>query len=131
MKSLFSLLLAMLVASTIACGYSSKAAPAQPGAIPAITQLAPNTATSGDGPFTLTVNGTAFARNAKVNWNGMAQPTMFVNANQLAATIPSSVIATPGTATVSVTNPATAGTGVYGGGGTLAETSNTMDFTVN
>jgi hypothetical protein len=30
-----------------------------------------------------------------------------------------------------VTNPATGGTGIYGSGGTLAETSGAMNFTVN
>jgi hypothetical protein len=37
----------------------------------------------------------------------------------------------PATVKVSVTNPGTPGTGLYGGGGTLPETSAAMDFTVN
>jgi hypothetical protein len=32
---------------------------------------------------------------------------------------------------ITVTNPATSGTGLYGSGGTLAETSASMDFPIN
>ena len=133
MKTVPIVLVAGLIASTLACGYSSKAAaPPQPGAMPAITQLAPSSMTSGGPAFTLTVNGSNFAAKATVNWNGTAQTnTTFVSANQLMVTIPGSAIATPGTVKVSVTNPGTPGMGQYGGGGTLPETSTTMDFTVN
>jgi hypothetical protein len=133
MRTLAIVLLAGLIAGTLACGYSSKAAaPPQPGAMPAISQLAPPSMTSGGPAFTLTVNGSNFAAKATVNWNGTAQTnTTFVSANQLMVTIPASAIATPGTVKVSVTNPGTPGMGQYGGGGTLPETSTTMDFTVN
>jgi hypothetical protein len=133
MKILSTVLLAGLIASGLACGYSSKAAsPPQPGAMPAITQLAPPSMNSGGPAFTLTVNGSNFAAKATVNWNGTAQTnTTFVSANQLMVTIPASAIATPGTVKVSVTNPGTPGMGQYGGGGTLPETSTTMDFAVN
>ena len=79
--------------------------------------------------FTLTVNGANFASNAQINWNGAAQTTTPVSAAQLTADIPASAIATAGTVTVTVTNPGTPG-GTYGGG-TLAETSNSMTFTIN
>jgi hypothetical protein len=133
MKTLPIVLLAGLIAGTLACGYSSKAAaPPQPGAMPAISQLAPPSITSGGPAFTLTVNGSNFAAKATVNLNGSAQTnTTFVSANQLMVTIPASAIATPGTVKVSVTNPGMPGMGQYGGGGTLPETSTTMDFTVN
>jgi hypothetical protein len=45
--------------------------------------------------------------------------------------VTASAIATPGTISVTVTNPATPGTGMYGSGGTLAATSAAMSFTVN
>src|ERR1700682_3028166 len=133
MKTVPIVLLAGLIASTLACGYSSKnAAPPQPGAMPAITQLVPASMTSGGPAFALTVNGSNFAAKATVNWNGTAQTaTSFVTANQLTVMIPASAIATPGTVKVSVTNPGTPGMGQYGGGGTLPATSTTMDFTVN
>ena len=68
-----------------------------------------------------------------VNWNGVAQTanTTYVSGNQLTVAVPASAIATSGTITVTVTNPGTAGTGMYGSGGTLAETSSPMNFTVN
>src|SRR3979411_19529 len=133
MKIVPIVLVAGLIASTLACGYSSKAAaPPQPGAMPAITQLVPPSMTSGGPAFNLVVNGSNFAAKATVNWNGTAQTgTTFVTANQLTVTIPGSAIATPGTVKVSVTNPGTPGMGQYGGGGPVPETSTTMNFTVN
>ena len=115
------------------CGYSSPKAPAaQAGMVPAVTQLSPDTATSGGPGLTLTVNGSSFASNAVVNWNGAQQTTKYVTGNQLTATIPATAIATAGTVQVSVTNPGTpASGGAYGSGGTTSETSNSMNFTIN
>jgi hypothetical protein len=47
------------------------------------------------------------------------------------ATVSAAQIANSGTVPVTVTNPATAGTGAYGSGGTTAETSAAVNFTVN
>ncbi|HEY3975383.1 MAG TPA: IPT/TIG domain-containing protein [Candidatus Sulfotelmatobacter sp.] len=118
---------------TFACGYSSKTTPPVAGTMPTIAALAPNSATAGGAAFTLTVNGTNFGTQAVVNWNGTAQTanTTFVSASQLMVAVPASAIAASGTISVTVTNPGTAGTGIYGTGGTLAETSMPMDFTVN
>jgi len=100
--------------------------------MPAVSQLVPNTANSGDPQFTLTVNGSNFATNAAINWNGTKQTTTRVTGSQLTATIPATAIATPGTVPVTVTNPGTPGSGgIYGSGGTASATSNTMNFTVN
>jgi len=130
MKTMSVLLLTLVC---LGCGYSApKSMPAQPGVMPAIAQLVPNTANSGDPQFTLTVNGSNFATNAVINWNGAKQTTTRMTASQLTATIPATAIATPGMVPVSVTNPGTAGSGgIYGSGGTASETSNTMNFTVN
>jgi IPT/TIG domain len=115
------------------CGYGSPKAPApQAGMVPAVTQLSPDTATSGGPGLTLTVNGSSFASNAVVNWNGAQQTTKFLTGNQLTATIPATAIAAAGTVQVSVTNPGTpASGGAYGSGGTMSETSNIVDFTIN
>ena len=86
--------------------------------MPAITQLSPNTANAG-AAFTLTVNGSNFASNAAVNFNGAAQATTHVTANQLTAAISGSADMNSGT-------PG----GLYGGG-TLPETSAPMNFTIN
>ncbi len=125
-------LLAALIALTLACGYSSKTTPPVAGTVPAVTQLNPNAATAGSAEFVLTVDGSNFSTKSVVNWNGVAQtPTTFVTANQLTVSIPAAMITSSGTAMVTVTNPAIAGTGMYGGGGTLAETSSPMSFTIN
>ena len=113
------------------CGYSSPGSTApQPGVTPAISQLAPDSATSGGPGFTLTVNGSNFAGNAVVSFNGTNMATTFVSAAQVMVTVPASAITSPGTVPVSVTNPGTPASGPYGGG-TLSETSPAMNFTVN
>jgi len=130
MKTISVLLLTMVC---LGCGYSSpKSMAPQPGVVPAVAQLVPNTANSGDPQFTLTVNGSNFATNAVINWNGAKQTTTRMTGGQLTATIPATAIATPGMVPVTVTNPGTAGSGgIYGSGGTASETSNPMNFTVN
>ncbi len=130
MKTISMLLLAALAVVGLGCGYGSKAiTPAQPGTAPSISSLTPASATAGGAAFVLTVNGANFAGDAAINWNGAAQTTTFVTVSQLTATIPAAGIATSGTVSVTVTNPAVAG-GLYGGG-TTAATSTGMDFTVN
>ena len=132
-KTIFALLL------TIAClgcgGYSSPSSssmPPAPGVMPTIMQLVPNTANAGDPQFTLTVNGSNFAGAAVVNCNGAAQTTTRMTGGQLTATIPASAVATAGSVAITVTNPATPGSGgIYGNGGTNAATSSSMTFTVN
>ena len=130
MKLAKTTLLAALLAVGLGCGYSAKSTtPPVAGTMPNIAQLAPANTTSGGAAFVLTVNGTNFNGNATVNWNGTAQTTGHVSANQLTATIPATDVTTAGTAAVTVTNPGTSG-GIYGGGSS-AETSNSMSFTIN
>jgi hypothetical protein len=132
MKTVSVFFLVALTAFSLACGYSSKTgAPPVAGTTPTITELAPDNVDAGGADLLLTVNGTHFASDAKVNWNGAAQTTTYVSASQLTATIPAAATATAGAASVTVTNPAHAGTGPYGGGGTLAATSTAVDFTIN
>jgi len=124
--------LALGIAFTLACGYSSKPAPATAGNLPAITQLSPNSATAGAAAFTLTVNGSSFNTNAVVNWNGTVMSgTTYVSGKQLMVNVPAASISSAGSIQVTVTNPAVAGTGPYGGGGTMAETSQPVTFTIN
>ena len=129
MKTISILLLATLTVFALGCGYGSKTVtPPTAGTAPTISSLAP-TANHGDPAFVLTVNGTNFASNAAIDWNGTAQTTTFVTASQLTANIPAAAIAASVTVPITVTNPAVAG-GPYGGG-TTAATSVSMDFTVN
>lgn len=133
MKIIKILNLAALLGAGLACGgYNSKSTtPPVAGTMPAIAQLAPSSMNAGSPAFVLTVNGTNFNSNASVNWNGTAQTTTFVSGNQVMTKIPASSVATAGTVAVTVTNPGTTGTGMYGSGGTLAETSAPMNFTIN
>ena len=87
---------------------------------PTATSLSPTGATAGGAAFTLTVNGTGFVSTSVVKFNGAAKTTTFVNATQLTAAITAADIATAGTPTVTVTNPAP-------GGGT----SGNLSFTIN
>jgi len=123
----------LLIGITLACGYGSKnynTAPAT-GAIPAISELSPDNTDAGGASFTMTVNGSNFVSNANVNWNGVGQKTTFVTSNQLMITIPASMISSPATVQITVTNPASTGGGPYGMGGVLAQTSKSVNFTIN
>jgi len=132
MKTMSTVLLAALVAFTLACGYSSKATtPPTAGAMPAIDTLAPDNMNAGGAAFVLTVNGSNFSTKSTINWNGTAQTTTYVSTSQLTATISAADIANAATVPITVTNPATTGMGIYGSGGTMAETSSAMNFTVN
>src|SRR5207247_2526035 len=73
----------------------------------------------GGAQFTLTVNGTNFVSTSTVKWNGNTLGTTFVSSTQLTATVTAALIATAGTASVTVVNPSP-------GGGT----SNAQTFTI-
>jgi len=71
--------------------------------------LVPSATPPGGVGFTLTVNGTGFASNATVNWNGAPLTTTFVNQGQLTASVPAANITSFGTVSISVTNPGPGG----------------------
>ena len=87
---------------------------------PALTSIAPTSATAGGAAFPLTLAGTGFVSGATVNFgtNPAITPSS-VTSTQIVATIPAADIATTGTVNVTVTNPT--------GGGT----SNAQTFTIN
>jgi hypothetical protein len=74
---------------------------------PAISGLSPNSLIAGGPAFQLTVNGSGFVSGSNVQWNGSPVATSYVSATQLTATIPASLIASPGSATVTVLNSGT------------------------
>jgi len=83
---------------------------AQSNPVPFVNQpLVPTTTAPGGPAFTLTVNGTGFVSASAVNWSGTILTTTFVNSSQLTAAVPATDIAVPGTATVTVSNPAPGG----------------------
>jgi uncharacterized repeat protein (TIGR03803 family) len=72
-----------------------------------LSSLSPSS-TSASGPaFTLTVNGSNFVSGAVVDWSGTALSTTFVSASELQASVPASLIASPGTASVTVVQNST------------------------
>jgi hypothetical protein len=127
MKPVNTILLGTLIAITLACGYSSKNTAGT--AMPAIANLSPGNTNAGDPAFMLTVNGSNFASNAVVSWNNAVQTTTFVNGGQLTIAVPATAVANAGTVKVTVTNPAIAGSGMYGG--SPAQTSTAVNFTIN
>jgi uncharacterized protein (TIGR03437 family) len=76
---------------------------------PNLLGLNPVSAAAGDPGFKLTVTGSNFVNGAIVRWNGTDRQTTFVSATQLTAAIPASDLATAGTASVTVFNPAPGG----------------------
>ena len=87
---------------------------------PVISSLSPASATAGSGATTLTVNGSAFVNGASVVVNGTARTTTFVSGTTLTIQLQTADLATAGTLTISVSNPAP-------GGGV----SSALTFTIN
>jgi hypothetical protein len=73
---------------------------------PTIGSLSPASTTAGGPAFTLNVTGTNFVSGATVQWNGTVLTTTYGSATQLTAPVPANLIATAGTASVTVTEPA-------------------------
>jgi alpha-D-ribose 1-methylphosphonate 5-triphosphate synthase subunit PhnH len=74
-------------------------------AAPVITSLSPNRAETGDEAITVTVDGSNFAANSTVLWNGVALPTQFVNASQLRVTVGAELLESGQLVGVAVSNP--------------------------
>lgn len=77
--------------------------------VPTITGLSPSSATAGGPAFTLTVTGTQFVSTSQVLWNGSPVPITSGSTISLTAQIPASDLASAGTASVAVQNPAPGG----------------------
>jgi len=83
---------------------------------PVLTSINPNSVTVGAAAFIMTANGSNFVASSKVRWNGQELQTAFGNANQLTAQVPANLVASVGTAQVTVFSP------TPGGGTTAAQT---------
>lgn len=86
---------------------------------PEILSLSPSSAPLNSAAFSLTVNGANFVAGSQIRWNGIVRATTYVNATRLTATISAADLATAGTFSVTVANPAPGG-----------EISNEATFTV-
>jgi hypothetical protein len=90
--------------SDVAGGHGFIATPNASNPI-SISVISPSSATALGPAFMLTVNGTGFLTGCTVQWNGSALPTTFVNATQLTASVPAALIASQGSASVTVACP--------------------------
>ncbi|HNG32164.1 MAG TPA: BACON domain-containing carbohydrate-binding protein [Blastocatellia bacterium] len=81
--------------------------------VPSLAGLNPSALTAGSPGFTLTVTGANFINGSIVRWNDIERTTAFVGSTQLTAQIPAGDLTNPGTASVTVFNPAPGG-GVSG-----------------
>jgi trimeric autotransporter adhesin len=87
-----------------------------PNPVPVVSGISPSCALAGGASFTLTVNGSSFlptsdpSGGSQVRWTaGSAQSTLAIvsigSASQIQATVPASLIAAAGSASVTVSNP--------------------------
>jgi outer membrane protein assembly factor BamB len=75
----------------------------------ALTSLFPSTVPAGNGVFTLTVVGNGFSTNSAIAWNGTALTTSYVSVTTLQASVSANLVASIGTAPITVVNPANQG----------------------
>jgi uncharacterized protein (TIGR03437 family) len=80
------------------------------GAGPTIGSLSPSSAPVGGAAFPLTVTGTGFTANSKVQWNTTALATTFTSATQLTAAVTADLIAAAGIASITVVDGGTSNT---------------------
>jgi pimeloyl-ACP methyl ester carboxylesterase len=83
--------------------------PPPPNPVPVASAIDPSLVTAGGPGFTLNVYGEGFVAGSTVKMGGNQRPTTYVSPTQLAAQIPASAVATAGSATVKVINPAPGG----------------------
>ena len=76
---------------------------------PTLTSISPNTVPGGSPATLITLTGTNFVAGSKAKFGATVLTTTFVSATQLTATIPASLLTTPGAFNVLVTNPAPGG----------------------
>lgn len=88
---------------------AAASSPVAPAAPPAVSGLIPSQKNAESGAFDLYVSGSGFANGASVRWNGADRPTTYESPTRLKAAIPASDLASPGTAQITVSNPAPGG----------------------
>jgi uncharacterized protein (TIGR03437 family) len=88
--------------------------------VPVLTGVTPNSITAGAATFTLVASGSNFTNSSKARWNGQDLQTTFGGSGQVAAQVPANLVASAGSAQVTVFTPAP------GGGTSAAQT-----FTIN
>jgi Cellulase (glycosyl hydrolase family 5) len=103
------LLCALAVEILNGCGGSNSTSTPNPNPVPTVSSVTPASGFAGDAAFTLTVTGANFVTSSMVQWNGSPRTTTFVASSSLQAAITATDVATPSTATVTVSTPAPGG----------------------
>ena len=111
--------LALIASGCGGGGYGGSSSGGGYNPMPAISSLAPASASAGAAAQMLTINGSGFMAASTVTYNGAARTATYVSATQLTIPLSAADQMTAGSYAVVVTNPAP-------GGGT----SNTVNFTV-
>jgi hypothetical protein len=78
-------------------------------AMPVSTSLTPATVVHGAGNFRMAVRGSGFVPGSIVSWNGKKISASYVSGSQMTAYVTKAAIASAGTATIAVQNPAPGG----------------------
>jgi hypothetical protein len=73
--------------------------------VPVINSVVPSSTSAGSPAFTMTVLGANYAPDSVVLWNGTALATTYVCVTQINAVVPAANIASPGSASITVSNP--------------------------
>jgi hypothetical protein len=84
----------------------------EPAPAPVIASLDPIQVKPGSAAFILNVNGSNFVDGSIIRWNGTNQSTTFNSGNSLMALINKSLIASPGSVSITVFNPGPGGGGL-------------------
>ncbi len=77
--------------------------------VPSPSTLSPSSISEGSSGFQLTVTGSGFTSGAVARWNGADRPTTVVSSTEVRAAISAADVASAGTASVTVRNPAPGG----------------------
>ncbi len=92
--------------SLMGCGGSFGVAPAANPLLPAITSLGPVSPASNGAAFGMTINGANFTPASTTSWAATPLATTYISAAQLTVTVPANLVATAGTAQVTVSTAA-------------------------
>jgi len=106
LKCVAAALLVTLGLAISSCGGGGGGGGSSGPSVPAISTISPVGTSAGNAAFTLNVLGSGFSPSSTVQWNGVNRTTHFFSGTTLHADIPASDITSPGTATVSVNDPA-------------------------
>jgi len=99
--------------------------------VPVLTSLTPSSANAGTGGFILILNGSNFMPNSQAHWNNTNLATTYISGGtQLQAAVTAADVATAGSATVTVSNPAPGSVTVTAINPALGGASNPLTFSV-